>query len=81
MSSNNGTNTFKKAPPGFGRPLPPGTPVPNVTSQLAFKFNDYLPGVTPAPGVSVQPGGKRIKKRRRTKKRKINRKRKSRRNR
>ena len=84
MNSNSlTTNIIKPAPPGFGQPLAPGTPLPKGLTNKHVRFADQTQATqaTPATGVSIQPGGKRrsIRKNKTTKRRRISRKYKSRR--
>ena len=62
--------TIKRAPPGFGRPLPIGTPIPPGVPPSLVRFEKPKP----APGASAQNGGKRNKRRHITKKRRISKK-------
>ena len=82
MNSSNSSQIpgYKQAPPGFGRPLPPGTPLTSNARNVMLRHLQFAPNspiksaLEPGPGApaatSIQPGGKRRKRKRSTKKRK-----------
>jgi hypothetical protein len=74
------SNNSKPAGPGFGQPLPQGTPSPNSLVK-SLTYGPPAPWAPPAQGTpSERPGGKR-RRRRVTKKRRNSRRRRTRRHR